>query len=89
MALCTVSLAKLQPPLISQHVSNTVFLTAIPSIFQDVYGFSVGIAGLHYIPLGIGMYGGAMIHSRTMDRTYATLKEKAGGVGKPEFRLRE
>ncbi|KAF9787003.1 MFS polyamine transporter [Thelephora terrestris] len=64
-----------------------LFLTAIPSIFQDVYGFSVGIAGLHYIPLGIGMYGGAMILSRTMDRTYATLKEKAGGVGKPEFRL--
>jgi hypothetical protein len=64
-------------------------LTAIPSIFQDVYGFSIGIAGLHYIPLAIGMYGGAVILSRTLDRTYASLKEKAGGVGKPEFRLRK
>lgn len=66
-----------------------MFLTAIPSIFQDVYGLTVGIAGLHYIPLGMGMYGGAMVLSRTMDKTYATLKEKAGGVGKPEFRLRK
>lgn len=30
-----------------------------------------------------------MVLSKTMDRTYATLKDKAGGVGKPEFRLRE
>lgn len=89
MAPCTVSLARLRPSLTGQHVSNAVFLTAIPSIFQDVYGFSVGIASLHYIPLGMGMYGGAMILSRTMDRTYASLKEKADGVGKPEFRLRE
>ncbi|KAF9654303.1 MFS polyamine transporter [Thelephora ganbajun] len=63
------------------------FLTAIPSIFQDVYGLSVGNAGLHYIPLGIGMYGGAITLSVIMDKTYAALKEKAGGVGKPEFRL--
>jgi hypothetical protein len=66
-----------------------VFLTAIPSIFRDVYGFSVGIAGLHYIPLGLGMYAGGMILGKFMDRVYGVLKEKAGGVGKPEFRLRE
>ena len=66
-----------------------MFLTAIPSIFQDVYGFSIGIAGLHYIPLGMGMYGGALVLSNTMDKTYAALKEKAGDVGKPEFRLRK
>ena len=75
------------PP--ANRVPNAVFLTSIPSIFQDVYGFSVGIAGLHYIPLGLGMYLGAVILSKTMDRVYAALKEKAGGVGKPEFRLRK
>ena len=72
-----------------KKIPNTVFLTAIPSIFQGVYGFSVGIAGLHYIPLGIGMYGGTVILTKIMDRTYAALKNRAGGVGKPEFRLRE
>ena len=66
-----------------------MFLTAIPSIFQDVYGFSVGIAGLHYIPLGIGMYGGTMILAKIMDKVYSALKDRAGGVGKPEFRLRK
>jgi len=35
------------------------------------------------------MYGGAVILSKPMDKTYAALKEKAGGVGKPEFRLRK
>ena len=66
-----------------------MFLTAIPSIFQDVYGFSVGIASLHYIPLGIGMYGGTVILAKIMDKVYNFLKEKAGGVGRPEFRLRK
>lgn len=66
-----------------------MFLTTIPSIFQDVYGFSIGIASLHYIPLGIGMYGGTMILAKIMDKAYNVLKEKAGGVGKPEFRLRK
>ena len=68
---------------------RTVFLTAIPSIFQDVYGLPVGIAGLHYIPLGIGMYGGTVMLAKIMDRTYAAFKDRAGGVGKPEFRLRK
>ena len=90
MVLCIVSLTTyvgLYPA--ANGISNAVFLTTIPSIFQDVYGFSVGIAGLHYIPLGLGMYGGATILTKTMDKTYATLQEKAGGIGKPEFRLRE
>ena len=73
----------------TNEIPGTVFLTAIPSIFQDVYGLSVGIAGLHYIPLGLGMYAGSVILAKTMDKTYAVLKKKAGGVGKPEFRLRK
>ena len=35
------------------------------------------------------MYVGAVILSKTMDKAYAALKERAGGVGKPEFRLRK
>lgn len=89
MVLCIVSLKDVDRHPAADRIPNAVFLTAIPSIFQDVYGFSVGIASLHYIPLGIGMYGGAVILAKVMDRSYAALKEKAGGVGKPEFRLRE
>ena len=66
-----------------------MFLTTIPPIFQNVYGFSVGIAGLHYIPLGIGLYAGTVILTKIIDRVYGALKDRAGGVGKPEFRLRK
>lgn len=47
-------------------VSFTVFLTTIPSIFQGVYGQPVGIAGLHYFALGVGLTGGTQINARWM-----------------------
>ena len=35
------------------------------------------------------MYGGAIILAKIMDKAYAALKKRAGGVGQPEFRLRK
>ena len=66
----------------------SVLLTTIPSMFQGVYQQPAGIAGLHYIALGIGLLGASQISARTMDKIYVHLKSKNGGVGKPEFRLR-
>lgn len=65
-----------------------VFLTTMPSIFEGVYGQSIGIAGLHYIALGIGLSGASYLNAITLDKVYAHLKNKTNGVGKPEFRLR-
>jgi len=62
-------------------------LTTIPSIFEGVYQQPVGIAGLHYIALGVGLTGASQINARTLDQVYVYLKNKNGGVGKPEFRL--
>ncbi|KAF8124035.1 MFS polyamine transporter [Boletus edulis] len=64
-----------------------LFLTTIPSIFEGVYKQPVGIAGLHYIALGIGLTGASQLNARTLDKIYVHLKNKKGGVGKPEFRL--
>ena len=65
-------------------------LTIIPSIFEDVYHQKTGIAGLNYIALGIGLTLCSQVNARYMDRVYIYLKEKkGGGVGEPEFRLRE
>ncbi|KAJ6621329.1 MFS polyamine transporter [Mycena sp. CBHHK59/15] len=65
-----------------------LFLTTMESIFQGIYQESVGIAGLHYIALGIGLTIPSQINSRTMDPLYVYLKNKyGGGVGRPEFRL--
>ena len=66
-----------------------VFITTIPAIFQDVYHQRVGIAGLHYLALGVGLIIGSQLSAIFMDRIYLWLKSRNGGVGKPEFRLRE
>ena len=65
-----------------------MFLTTIPSIFEGVYHQPVGIAGLHYIALGVGLSGASQINARTLDKVYVYLSNKNGGIGKPEFRLR-
>ncbi|KIY70200.1 MFS polyamine transporter [Cylindrobasidium torrendii FP15055 ss-10] len=64
-----------------------LFLTTIPSIYRDVYHQSTGIAGLHYIALGIGITGASQLNARIMDRIYIYLKNKNGGQGEPEFRV--
>ena len=66
-----------------------VFLTTIPSIFEGVYGEPVGIAGLNYFALGVGLTGASQLNARMLDRIYKYFKEKNGGVGRPEYRLRE
>ncbi|VDC03823.1 unnamed protein product [Peniophora sp. CBMAI 1063] len=62
-------------------------LTTIPGIFQGVYHEPIGIAGLNYIALGIGITGASQINARMLDFIYRKLKERNGGAGKPEYRL--
>ncbi|KAI0686161.1 MFS polyamine transporter [Earliella scabrosa] len=64
-----------------------LFLTTLPAIFEGVYQQSVGIAGLHYIALGLGMSGISQINAYVLDGSYKYLCKKNGGVGKPEYRL--
>ncbi|KDQ61903.1 hypothetical protein JAAARDRAFT_123222 [Jaapia argillacea MUCL 33604] len=64
-----------------------LFLTTIPAIFEGIYRMPVGIAGLHYIALGIGLTGASQINARLMDRIYAYYTRKNGGKGRPEYRL--
>ncbi|THH06070.1 hypothetical protein EW145_g4340 [Phellinidium pouzarii] len=64
-----------------------LILTTIPSIFQGIYGESVGIAGLHYIALGLGMSAVSQFNARLLDPIYRRLKERNGGPGRPEYRL--
>ncbi|KAI0084550.1 MFS polyamine transporter [Irpex rosettiformis] len=64
-----------------------LFLTTIPSIFEGVYRERVGIAGLHYIALGVGLTGASQINARIMDKIYVYFTQKNGGKGRPEYRL--
>ena len=61
----------------------------MPPIFTETYHERVGIAGLHFLALGIGVSGASQINARVMDRIYIYFKRRNGGVGEPEFRLRE
>ena len=67
----------------------TVFLTVIPNIFTNIYNEKPGIVGLHYIAVGVGLTTASQVNSRLLDRIYIHFKNKKGGVGEPEFRLRE
>ncbi|KAF8498755.1 MFS polyamine transporter [Russula emetica] len=64
-----------------------LFLTTIDTAFRDVYHDRVGISGLHYLALGLGLLIPAQINARLMDKMYKLLKARNGGVGRPEFRL--
>ena len=66
-----------------------VFLTTTTTIFLETYHESVGIAGLHFLAIGIGLVSATLINARFMDRIYVYFKGRNGGVGEPEFRLRE
>lgn len=66
-----------------------MFLTTIPLIFTEIYNERPGISGLNYIALGVGLTLTSQINARVLDRTYKYFKEKNGGVGQPEYRLRE
>jgi hypothetical protein len=61
----------------------------MPNIFADIYNEVPGIAGLHYIALGVGLTTASQLNARLLDRIYVHYKKKNGGVGEPEYRLRE
>ena len=61
-------------------------LSTFPTLWADVYHESIGIGGLNYTSLGIGLFIGTQTCAPLQDRIYRVLK-KRHGVGKPEFRV--
>ncbi|WFD34529.1 hypothetical protein MCUN1_001370 [Malassezia cuniculi] len=64
-----------------------LLLAEFPRVFRDEYGLPPGMAALHYIPFLIGFLFSGQIGGRFVDTMYRHLKEKNGGVGKPEFKI--
>ncbi|TFY63511.1 hypothetical protein EVJ58_g3220 [Rhodofomes roseus] len=64
-----------------------LFLTTIDGMFEGIYGERVGIAGLNYLALGVGLTGASQINARSLDAIYKYFTKKNNGVGRPEFRL--
>ncbi|KAJ4478953.1 MFS polyamine transporter [Lentinula aciculospora] len=64
-----------------------VFITTIPDIFTVNYGESIGIMGLNYFALGLGMMFASWLNSRSMDKIYIYFKKRNSGIGEPEYRV--
>lgn len=64
-----------------------LFIVTFPSVYKGSYGFSTNIAGLMYLPLGIGFLLGTGFWSYMIEILYNKLTARNGGVAKPEYRL--
>ncbi|SCV70992.1 BQ2448_3754 [Microbotryum intermedium] len=70
-------------------IYGLIYITTVTTtdIFTQVYGESVGIAGLNFISQGLGFLIWAQTQGRVLDVVYRKFKERYGGEGKPEYRL--
>ena len=62
-----------------------VLYTTISEVFEEQYGFSIGLSGLAYLGAGIGTFIGLGILIAVGDRLFIRLSR--GGERKPEYRL--
>ena len=62
-------------------------LSTFPTLWVEVYDESIGVSGLNYISLGIGLLIATQICAPLVDSIYGALKRRNNGVGKPEFRV--
>ncbi|KAG2336185.1 multidrug resistance protein 4 [Suillus weaverae] len=64
-----------------------LMFATFPSLFSEVYHFSIGIGGLTYIGLGVGFISAAIFGAKLSNKIYLHLAAKNGGVGTPEMRV--
>lgn len=64
-----------------------LMFATFPSLFSEVYHFSVGVGGLAYIGLGVGFIFAAIFGAKMSNKIYLHLAAKNGGIGKPEMRI--
>ncbi|KZV92010.1 MFS general substrate transporter [Exidia glandulosa HHB12029] len=64
-----------------------LMLTTFPILYENVYGWGPGIAGLAYIGLGLGFLIAGMGGSQVMSKIYLSMTAKNGGVAQPEYRI--
>ncbi|KAL2134410.1 hypothetical protein VTI74DRAFT_249 [Chaetomium olivicolor] len=78
--------------LVSLYIAFTygtlyLLFTTIPVVFQQTYGWSLGITGLVYICLGVGNLSGWAVITATSDKGVVKRTKANNGVFEPEMRL--
>ena len=64
-----------------------ILLSTFPMLWTDRYHESVGIGGLNYISLALGLFIGCQISGPWIDSMYRRLKHRTSSEGRPEFRI--
>lgn len=64
-----------------------LLFTTLTSVYEEVYHWNSGVAGLSYLGIGIGMFIGLFSFAATSDRTVTALMKKKNTDRKPEYRL--
>lgn len=64
-----------------------LLISTYPDVWTEVYNESIGIAGLNYLSLGIGLLAGGQLNAQLSDVIYRRLKARNGNKGEPEFRV--
>ncbi|KAG6336351.1 hypothetical protein ID866_2746 [Astraeus odoratus] len=64
-----------------------LMFATFPSLFTDVYHWSIGVGGLAYLGLGFGFFLSAVLGAKISDKMYVYLATKNGGEGQPEMRV--
>lgn len=62
-----------------------ILYATFSNVFQEVYGWSLGVSGLAYLGLGVGMFTGAFTFGALSDRILRQPRE--GTLMRPELRL--
>ncbi|GAD96578.1 hypothetical protein NECHADRAFT_47622 [Paecilomyces variotii No. 5] len=64
-----------------------LMFTTFPRVFKGQYGFSNSSVGLVYLGIGVGFLVALVFSGLVSDRLVIYLKERNGGIAKPEYRL--
>ncbi|KAG2131634.1 hypothetical protein DEU56DRAFT_813579, partial [Suillus clintonianus] len=64
-----------------------LMFTIFPDLFSTVYHFSIGIGGLPYIGIGVGLLSATIFGAKICDKAYMYLATQNGGKGKPKMRI--
>ncbi|PKY00615.1 MFS general substrate transporter [Aspergillus campestris IBT 28561] len=64
-----------------------LLFTTIPTVFESVYGFSIGSTGLVYLSLGLGNFIGWLLITLFSDKSVVKLAKANNGLFQPEMRL--
>lgn len=62
-----------------------LMLSTMSTVYQEIYGWSVGASGLPYLGLGAGLFTGLAIYSSIADRAYQ--QKSQSSKPPPEIRL--